>query len=209
MRPLRSASLSIVAIGAIVGSWAIAGYARAELGVDVVGTPVPVAGSRLVPVFLEGDDESRQFVGWFDRARGDSCAFGLAGDGVVRCLPSDVVEARVFADASCKRRIAAVGRQSPAAQSVVRCSAPKYLVEDETTGCGAFVRHHIVEAGVAIRPVALYAQDNGLCSRVPIDAAAMYVTVGREVPPVSFVAAKYTMARAAFGLKTEYEPPRP
>src|SRR6266566_1168766 len=140
MRFLRRAALSIVAIGAIAGSSAIAGDARAELGVDVVGAPVPVAGSRLVPVFLEGDDESRQFVGWFDRARGDNCAFGLAGDGIVRCLPSDVVEARVFADPSCKRRMAAVGRQGPAVNQTVRCSAPKYLVEDETTACGSFVR---------------------------------------------------------------------
>src|SRR6266571_3393933 len=119
MRLLPSAALSIVAIGGIVGSAAIAGDARAELGVDVVASPVPAPGSRLVPVFLEGDDESRQFLGWFDRARGDNCSFGLAGDGVLRCLPSDVVEARLFTDASCRRRIAAVGRQSPAAQQPV------------------------------------------------------------------------------------------
>jgi hypothetical protein len=216
---LQSAAFSFVAIGAIVGTSAIAVEARAELGVDVISSPLPVAGSRLAPIFLEGDDESRQFVGWFDRARGDNCAFGLAGDGVVRCLPSDIVEARFFADAACTLRMAVVGRRSPAAQEPVArqgapaeqygCSAPKYLVENETAVCGSDVRHHIFEARVAVRPVALYAQENGACPRVAIDAVAMYVAVGREVPPASFVAARYTTGRPAFGLKTEYEPHRP
>src|SRR5258708_22905151 len=96
MRVRQSAALDLVAIGAIVGSSAIAVDARAELGVDVVASPLPVAGSRLVPLFLEGDDESRQFVGWFDRARGDNCVFGLSGRWGRRPLPGGPPPARAL-----------------------------------------------------------------------------------------------------------------
>jgi hypothetical protein len=195
MPHLQKLTLTVMVTGVLVGTSAVVVDARAELG-ESAPSPLPVAGSRLVPLFLSGEDDSRQFVGWFDRARGDNCAFGPAGDGVLRCLPVDAAPAQFFVDVSCKRRMAAV----------VGCSAPKYLVEDEPVACGSEVRRRVMEAGAAVRPSAVYAQTHGACARVPLEAASMYVMVGREVPPASFVAAHYTLGRPVFGLKTEYDP---
>jgi len=94
---------------------------------DPAATMPPVPGSRLTPIYLAGEDESRQFVGWYDTARLESCSFAVSGDGVLRCLPTDAIEARLFTDAACTRRIAALSS----------CAIPKYLVEMR----GQSVRH--------------------------------------------------------------------
>src|SRR5205085_12166844 len=109
--------------------------ALADPGVDPAYAVVPLPGSRLAPIFLAGEDESRQFVGWFDKARAENCSFAVAGDGVIRCLPNDVAEARLFADPLCKQRVAAV----PA------CAMPRYLVESDIAACGGAARHRVRE----------------------------------------------------------------
>jgi hypothetical protein len=179
----------------LMGAIAAPGEARGEPSVDGGYSLAPVPGSRLVPVFLAADDESRQFVGWFDRARGEDCSFAVSGDGVMRCLPTDRVQARHFADASCKQRIAI----APS------CSVPRYLVESEPSACTADVRHHVRELGARLHPPTVYASEvNGACTRVPIDPTMMYVRVGPEVRPDSFVAARYAMGRPKLFLKAEY-----
>jgi hypothetical protein len=188
-------------ICAALGCLAVGADAHAEPGLDVGFSTAPVSGSRLVPVFLTAEDESRQFVGWFDRVRGENCAFSLSADGVIRCLPSDAVEARLFVDATCKQRVVAV----------TACTLPKYVIEPEpvTAGptCGSEVRHRIREPGARVRPPSVFSEATGTCSRVPLDATAVYVMVGREVPAASFVAAKYAVGRPGLGLKTEYDAP--
>src|SRR5260370_42468080 len=92
---------------------ALTGDARGEPYLDSALALAPVSGTRLVPLFLTGEDESRQFVGWFDRMRGEACAVGVSADGAVRCLPTEVVEARVFFDARGKQRLAAVVVDQP------------------------------------------------------------------------------------------------
>jgi hypothetical protein len=199
MRYLAPApGLLVATVIFLMGAVAAPGEARGEPSIDSGYALAPVPGSRLVPVFLAAEDESRQFVGWFDRGRGENCSFAVSGDGVMRCLPTDSVDARLFADVSCKQRIAA----APS------CSVPRYVVESEPMACTAEVRHHVREPGARLRPLAVYSSEaNGACTRVPIDRAMMYVMVGPEVRPGSFVAAKYAMGRPQLFLKTEYEHP--
>jgi hypothetical protein len=196
MRYLAPApGLLLVTLALLTGAVAAPGEARGEPSVDAGYSLAPVPGSRLVPVFLAAEDESRQFVGWFDRARGENCSFAVSGDGVMRCLPTDGVQARHFADASCKQRIAI----APS------CSVPRYALESEPTACAADVRHHVRELGARLRPLAVYSSEaNGACTRVPIDPTMMYVRVGPEVRPDSFVAARYATGRPQLFLKTEY-----
>src|SRR5260370_4960956 len=92
---------------------ALTGDARGEPYLDSALALAPVSGTRLVPLFLTGEDESRQFVCWFDRMRGEACAFGVSADGAVPCLPAGVVEARFFFDAAGQQRIAAVVCNKP------------------------------------------------------------------------------------------------
>jgi hypothetical protein len=181
----------------MLGALAVVADARGEPSFDAGFSTAPVSGSRLVPVFLTAEDESRQFVGWFDRARNENCSFGLSADGVVRCLPTDVLEARLFADANCKQRVVAV----------TGCTMPKYLVEPEVVSCESVVRHHVRQPGTKIRPTNVFSDTTGTCSRVPLEPGAVYVLVGREVAATAFVAAKYVTGRPGLGLKTEYESP--
>jgi hypothetical protein len=174
---------------------AVVDDARGEPGVDHGVATAPVSGSRLVPVFLTGEDDSRQFAGWFDRARNENCAFGLSADGVMRCLPTDSLEARLFVDAACTQRVVAV----------VGCTMPKYFIEPHVESCGSKERHRIREPGAKIRPPTVYSSAGGTCARVALDPAAVYVMVGREIAPSAFVAAKYATGRPGLGLKTEYE----
>jgi len=157
-----------------------------------VGWQEPVAGTRLVPVFLTAEDESRQFVGWFDRLRGEDCAFELAADGQVRCLPSEAIEATVFADATCKTRMASA------------CSSARYVIERESA-CGDRPRFHVFAPGRRFRPTSAFAQTEHGCSRVAPDDAGVYVAVGDEVPPALFVAARPSTGRSVLGLKRTYE----
>jgi hypothetical protein len=197
---MRASSVRLLAGLMATLAVAMTGDAHADPYLDSALALAPLSGSRLVPMFLTGEDESRQFVGWFDRMRGEPCAFAVAADGTMRCLPTEVVEARFFVDGACKQRIAAVVANKPGS-----CAHPNYVVETESATCGSVPRSRVHQAGVPLRPAVVYAESNGVCSRVPVDASAMYVAVGREVPPAAFVAARYTTGRPALGLKTEYD----
>src|SRR5262249_3955563 len=84
------------------------------------------------------------------------------------------------------------------------CSVPRYVVESEPTACAADLRHHVRELGARLRPLAVYSSEaNGACTRVPIDPTMMYVRVGPEVRPDSFVAARYATGRPQLSLKAE------
>jgi len=159
------------------------------------GWEAPVAGTRLAPLFLIADDESRQFIGWFDRVRGEDCSFELAADGQVRCLPSEAIEATLFADASCKRRLAL----APA------CSSARYVIEREAA-CGERRRFHVFALGRRLRPASAFLETERGCSRVPLDEMGVYVAVGDEVPPALFVAARPSTGRSPLALKKTYDP---
>jgi hypothetical protein len=191
----QSREIVVALVSVWLGCFAVASTARADTAVDGGSSMAPVSGSRLVPVFLTGEDESRQFVGWFDRARRENCSFALSADGIMRCLPTDALEAHLFVDSACKQHVVAV----------TTCSMPKYFVEPEAGTCAAEVRRRVREPGARVRPAAVFADQAGTCVRVPLDGAAVYVMVGREVSPASFVAAKYAIGRPGLGLKTEYE----
>ncbi len=183
-----------LALAASVGG--TAKTARAETPLSSLA---PAAGTRLVPLFLTAEDEARQFVGWYDAARGETCSFALSGDGVLRCLPTDVVEANLFADASCTLAIAAVSTRA----------MPRYLTAVQarplTAQWGA--GRYVYELGRHVQPAAVYLHSGANCARTIADSAATYLALGRVVPPGSFVAGKYTIARLPLSLKTEYQDP--
>jgi hypothetical protein len=176
---------------------------RADPSFDSADALAPVAGSRLVPIFIVAEDESRQFFGWFDKARNENCSFAIAADGVVRCLPSHAIEARLFSDSSCKQRVAAMS-------SCAGDGGAPYIVERVPSSCSLPARLHVHEVGARLTPAAVFAEDSaGACERVPVDRKMMYVAVGAEINPAAFVAAKYAIGRRELLLKTEYEPSRP
>lgn len=64
------------------------------------------AGQRLRPIVHEPEDGAPTLAGWFDTELGADCAFEVASDGVLRCLPGDPHAVFVRDDARCERSIA-------------------------------------------------------------------------------------------------------
>src|SRR5215831_13941239 len=86
MYPARLSFATLAPLCALVALLTLARDVRSEASVET-----PVAGSRLVPLFLLAEDGSRELAGWLDTARGERCAFAVSGDGLLRCLPIDDV----------------------------------------------------------------------------------------------------------------------
>jgi hypothetical protein len=162
-------------------------------------TPMVEAGTRLVPIFLTAEDESRHLVAWFDTVRAEECSYAVSGDGAIRCLPTHLAEARFFSDEACSRPIAAISS----------CSTPRYLVVivPNPAQCGAGARHYLHEPGAKVRPAAIYARQAGGCVRAPLDPSLVYLEVAGSVPPSAFVAARPVTRRSGLSLKTAYSAP--
>jgi hypothetical protein len=156
----------------------------------------PVAGSRLVPLFLMAEDGSREFAGWFDKVRGERCAFVVSGDGLLRCLPTDdVLGTEAYADPGCIEPLALVPK----------CGAPRsYLLRIEAPVCATSPRHHLHGVGKRFTLPAVYQRSGTSCLRTLRNEETMYVTLGAEMAPASFVAARYVTGRTTLAIKTEY-----
>jgi len=78
------------------------------------GAPVAgfVSGSRLRARYYQGDDGSRQMLGWYDTELGTHCTVMPAEDGTLRCLPSTIV-LTYFSDPACAAPAAAIEKGCP------------------------------------------------------------------------------------------------
>ncbi len=164
---------------------------RSELTIE--GT---VPGSRLVPLFLLAEDGARDFAGWFDKTRGERCTFAVSGDGLLRCLPTDdVVPSDAYSDPGCKEPLALLPR----------CAAPRlYVLRIEAPTCATSPRHYLHAPGKRSLLPAVYQLAGGTCVKTPRNEELMYVTLGAEIAPASFVAARVATGRTTLAIKTEY-----
>jgi len=152
--------------------------------------PVPPAsadpGSRLKPKYRSSEDGAREFLFnlWWDAQRGEDCAFTLAGDGQMRCLPSGA-DFRYYSDAQC---------HTPIVLMQSACAAPKYALSASAPACGLDpAATHVYSLGAAITPTQIYAQAGGSCYAVGQAATDwQYFAVGAEIPASSFVGASVT-----------------
>jgi hypothetical protein len=169
----------------------VASDVRSEANIET-----PVAGSRLVPLFLMAEDGSREFSGWFDTTRAERCAFAVSGDGLLRCLPvDDTLPSEVFADPGCTEPIALVPK----------CPAPRsYLLRIEAPACASSPRRHLHGVGRRFTLPAIYQRTGPSCVKTLRNEESMYVTLGAEIAPGSFVAARYATGRTTLAIKTEY-----
>jgi len=153
------------------------------------GTTDHTSGSRLRVRYLAGADGSREFIGFFDSQRNENCLFGggtvRASDGTIRCLPSEAVayqSAFYFEDAACTVRLAAALKsQCPPKYAAMYSSAQCPLTETIYPILSAFT------PGGAI----YYVNASAQCVAYPgsLTSYDLY-TVGDEIPPSSFVAAR-------------------
>jgi hypothetical protein len=148
----------------------------------------PVDGARLKARSHEARPGYGVFAGWYDSQLKQSCAFMLAGDGQLRCVPGSPEESyyELYLDAGCTKKAPIYGSGgSPCAK------VPTVIRRDEMstlTGCPSIARAH------RVRPVnraEVFSKDatSGLCGPATdiFTSTDRLYTVEEELSPVSFV----------------------
>lgn len=136
-----------------------------------------VSGTRIKSRVYVADDGSKQWVGWKDTQLNLNCAYRLASDGQIRCLPSDVgFLIGNYSDSGCTQ---------PLGYATAGCAATAYLVESVNAACGG--------GAVRIRPTGsklgsqtIYSKVGASCVGTTMSAAYDYYSVGAEIPPNTY-----------------------
>lgn len=143
------------------------------------GTPNPgwTSGSRLRARTFDGKDGSKQFAGWYDSMRMESCEYGYASDGSLRCLPTveqvSQISTVYFKDGQCTQPYAVV----------IRGCTPRYAIS--TSNSCAHPPTRIFAAGT-LTNVNAYVLSNGCSGPLPIPTSIDLWTPGAEIPAASF-----------------------
>lgn len=150
---------------------------------DTNGPARNESGSRLTATYLDGEDGSRAFVGFYDTIRKEDCSFQLAGDGKMRCMPAaaNLVDGSgYFADAECTKQLAHV-------VTATSCGAgPRYAAVWDYGACPApSVR--IFEIGEQYTGD-IYSSD-GSCTAIPRPATLTFYELDDAVRTSEFAAA--------------------
>jgi len=153
-------------------------------GDDAPGRDDPTAtnGSRLLAERWVGPDGAASFARWYDRELEMYCAFAMASDGRVRCLPT---EARVggFVDAGCTQ---------PAVMAPSACTDVRFAISS-----GDVIRVDGPPLSSA------YVKGGDFPCQKSTDENRVFFAPGAPVPPASFVAADVTTTGTAL-VTTEY-----
>lgn len=162
--------------------------------VDAMTDPVPDAaaepatsGTRIRARYYNGEDGSRQFVGWRDTERDEDCSFQQAEDGQTRCTPTYLAPAVYYADAGCTQPLAAVSKPATGLCGVtVTTPVPQYAADYRTTLCSGSVK--VLQVGATALPSLVYTFSGTCGAGVAPNAAFDYYST-TPVPASSFVAA--------------------
>lgn len=141
-----------------------------------------VSGTRLRARYWEGEDGSKQFFGWRDTQLDIDCAYRLATDAQMRCLPAIIVDGGYFADTNCSVAVGLVRKG---------CAAPPQYVAVATTGaaCPTGTKVTAYLAGAAANLV--YYWDGGSCTNVTASVLQSFDAYALTAVPASqFVAAQ-------------------
>lgn len=140
----------------------------------------PVGAARVKTKMIELRGQPHPF-GLYDSQRNEDCSFQLAGDGIIRCLPSSRGSVYFYSDAACTQRLAYVIPTNG-------CNTPFSLAPlyDDST-CPA--RTRIFSVGAQTNPAQLYVKlDDNSCVTTTFTTATFFIP-GAELPPSSFMAA--------------------
>jgi len=158
------------------------------------GTEDPASGTRLKGKFIAGADGSKMYLPsvWYDSQRQEDCAFGTAGDGMLRCLPTSVQDFPLFyTDAQCTKPFAILASGPP--PSGCAASPPAY---NRTTDPGGVCpttqappsHYYPIGQQIAQPPGPYYGTNSGSCAQSQLGFTTLFFSVMPEVPPSSFVA---------------------
>lgn len=131
------------------------------------------SGWRLRAIW-EGAPGARRWLGWFDVELQEVCAFQLAKDGLLRCLP--LASAVGFADAECL---------TPTLPSETGCEVPPFAVE-RGGACHDEITAYATNRGALLGP--FYGQSGDSCLAVSAPLGSEVHSL-RKVPLSTFIAA--------------------
>ena len=196
-------------VGAVggMGVGAVGGTGVGGMGVGGGGSGggTTSSGTRLKRMFLQGndgtDDLTRTYVAWpipnspypygryetqwWDSLRQEECAYQIAADGQVRCLPTDTASLVLYFASPCTQPAVAIQPAPPACPQDI----PKYAATTDPAACspggGGVV--HIAPVGAYLGASSCYFSGPG-CSSGCSNITYLFYAVGAEVPASSFVA---------------------
>lgn len=138
-----------------------------------------------------GDDGSKKGLGWFDTETDAPCAYALAGDGALRCLPTGPsVLAVAYTDEACSDPLGLdTGTNTQCARDDE--ARPRFVrIREDGAECDGD-RERFYELGATLGEITSYfRRTGGSCNAVelqPANAAVAYELRG-ELPPEDFVA---------------------
>jgi hypothetical protein len=143
------------------------------------------SGTRIKMQVLTTPDGAKQFNGWFDTQRNESCAFQLASDGVTRCLPG-TLSFSIFTDSTCTVRGAEA--LSSLACAVAYVAAPPVF----TSACPIAVQFGAIFSAIQVNPTptTVFTKSGTSCVATTVAAGlVVFVAGGPEIPPSSFQSA--------------------
>jgi hypothetical protein len=145
------------------------------------GIDVNQSGTRIKMKVLKTPDGAKVFSNSYDTQRNEDCVFGVAGDGVMRCLPYQSVAydyGSYFSDAACTQ---------PVALSYSSCAAPSYILVRGAACPYGMTATRVYTVGAA--HASFYTKSGTTCSGPTTVATYTLYSYGAEVAPSSFQSA--------------------
>lgn len=139
-----------------------------------------ISGSRLRARYYDGDDGSRQYVGWYDSDLDANCVFNFGSDAVRRCLPSPFSISVVYSDSGCTQPIYGHSKL---------CSTPPPKYAHIPPGqCQLGWAVH--ELGAQATLTTLYYKSGSNCFEGAVSQDTDYYSLEPELAPTTFVEAE-------------------
>ena len=142
------------------------------------------SGSRVRRVMREHEDGTSEFLRLHDAEIGETCAFGPAGDGSLRCIPAadgaPVAAGTVmYTDPACSARIARLATGLGEAPPTIM---QQQIPSDD--GCTSWRAHYRLGNQVGVEPgvTTLYTSDGVNCSAVTADGNPYFEITGDMAP---------------------------
>lgn len=141
------------------------------------------SGTRLKVNYLDGQDGSRAFLGFYDSTRKEDCSFQLAEDGKTRCFPAGLTLVKgngYYEDSACTKQLAYL--------TTAPCGVkPAYAAMWDYAACPSY-SVAVFELGAQVTATNVYVVANG-CVAIARPANMTFYKLGARVPDAEFASA--------------------
>jgi len=136
-------------------------------------------GTRLKARVLSGEDGSRQFLGWSDSLRQESCSFVSTEQGM-RCLPAAAEGFWLYSDSNCRNAV--LSFQAPG------CATAYVVMSAEaTSSCGSSKITKLFSPGNSTAKPQYMRSDTGSCQQYTYTMADRFYSTWTEISLTDFV----------------------